>query len=195
MGWLGLDILMALSSGVATTQDLATAIGANAGTVRCTCGVLRKKGLVASVCKNSVHEITDAGKSALASGHKITSGPVRGSVRQPNSLRARAWSAMRIKRKFSVPILCSMLCDGSATDPEGNLRQYILPLLRAGYLVALPGERDGTPRYLLVKDTGPLAPSWNKEQRCLADPNTGEQIIVEGKHGRLENVAGAGSAS
>lgn len=184
MGWLGLDVLNALSAGALSTKNLAVAVGAQTQSIRHTCRVLRDKELIVSCCNNTLHELTVAGKAALSQGRQITSGPVRGSVRRQDSLRARAWRAMRIRHKFSVPELCSMLCDGTATNPEGNLEQYVLPLLRAGYLAALPCGRDGAPRYLLVQDTGPLPPAWNKLQRCLTDPNTGAQITLEGSYAR-----------
>ena len=182
MGWLGLDILSALSAGELSTKNLAVALGASDRAVCYACAALAKKDLIVSSKPAKgimVHKLTKSGGVALAQGRSIKSGPVRGNVRRPDSLRARAWRAMRIKRKFSVPELCGMLCDGTATDPEDNLEQYVLPLMQAGYLAALPCAADGTPRYLLVKDTGLLAPSWNKQRRCLSDPNTGEQITLE----------------
>lgn len=195
MGWLGLDILAALESGILTAKNLAVALDSSPGAIRRACQNLHKRGLIYATvgCVGGLYELTDAGRSALSQGQEFASGPVRGSVRRPNSLRTRAWRAMRIKRKFSVPELCGMLCDGTSADPEGNLEQYVLPLARAGYLADLPRMMDGTPRYLLVKDTGPLAPAWNKQRRCLTDPNTGEQITLEGRYGRrVAASAGAG---
>ena len=176
MGWLGLDILSALSAGELSTKNLAVALGASDRAVCYACVALAKKDLIVSSKPATgimVHKLTKSGSAALAQGRSIKSGPVRGSVRRPDSLRARN------RRKFSVPELCSMLCDGTAADPEDNLEQYILPLMQAGYLAVLPCSTDGVPRYLLIKDTGMLAPSWNKQRRCLSDPNTGEQITLE----------------
>ncbi len=184
MGWLGLDILAALAAGPLSTKDLAAALGGRVIRSVCyACTRLREQGLI--LCVDGQHKLTKTGRSALSEGRRITSGPDRGSINRSSGLRARAWRLMRIKGKFSVAELCAQLCDGTHKDPEGNLRQYVLPLARAGYLVPLRGDR-----YLLIKDTGPLAPAWNKQVRCLTDPNTGEQIIVGGLHGRVAQDAG-----
>ena len=178
MGWLGLDILAALTHEALTTREVAAAIGGRReDSVRKACRRLHKQGLIYSV-DGALHDLTEAGRSALDNGKLITSGPERGSIRRPDGLRARAWRLMRIKRKFGVADLCAQLCDGSQKDPEGNLQQYLLPLVRAGYLAPL---RSG--RYLLIKDTGPLAPAWNKLTHCLTDPNTGEQHNLGGACG------------
>lgn len=82
--------------------------------------------------------------------------------------RARLWRAMRILRTFTVAELSA-----TAEVSPNSARKYVRALAHAGYLrVATPyrqGAVGGHASYLLIRDTGPHAPSIGKQR--LRDPN------------------------
>ncbi|SNR59405.1 hypothetical protein SAMN04488503_0225 [Humidesulfovibrio mexicanus] len=173
MTWHGLPALRALSSGPLLTAELSRAVGISLDSTRAVCRCLRARGLMRTV--EGIHELTEAGHQAVACGQEITCGPNKGGVRRAESLRAKAWRAMRIKMKFSLDELLSLLCDGEEKDAEGNLRRYLRTLELAGYLVEMKRTgADGSRRWWLAKDTGLHAPAWNKKAWTLTDANTGE---------------------
>lgn len=145
---------------------------------------LRKHGLVEKV-EPGCHKLTDAGRAAVQSGARLRSGP-RGNG-QPgkrihkDSLRIRVWRAIRIRRKFSIPDLVSLVAEGGEKDIESNIRKYLSALTRAGILTELPRREAGTAltsngykRWWLTdgKDSGPLAPVWRQGANTVYDPNT-----------------------
>ncbi len=173
MTWLGLPTLRALASGPLLTAELAKAMGISVDSTRSVCRCLRARGLMRTV--EGIHELTEAGRQAMTIGQEITCGPDKGGVRRAESLRAKAWRAMRIKVKFSLDELLSLLCDGEEKDAAGNLRRYLRALELTGYLVEMKRTgADGSRRWWLAKDTGLHAPAWNKKAWTLTDPNTGE---------------------
>lgn len=180
MAWLGLPALRALAEGPRLTRELARILGIPQGQAKGVCRCLRARGLVRT--GEDVHELTDQGRQTVARGEEITCGPDKGQVRRDGSLRARAWRAMRIKEKFGVDELLTLLCDGTERQAEYNLQGYLRILERAGYLAELKRRGpEGSRRWWLARDTGPLAPAWNKVARTLADPNTGELHDVAAK--------------
>lgn len=179
MAWNGLTILDALRDGAKLTRQLAAVLNAPADNVRSCLRTLVKRGLIRS--SEGVNQITEAGREALASGREVTSGPCNGNAvsRRFGSLRAKAWRAMRMKTAFSLDDLLMLLCDGSESDAEGNLRSYVNALESAGYLFARARRGEGGQvRWSLDRDTGPEAPSWNKKTRVLRDHNTGEVFDI-----------------
>lgn len=78
-----------------------------------------------------------------------------------NTVRGKAWQAMRILRVFTLPQLqavCEMKRD--------NAIVFVHRLRRAGYLTTRSPSSRGTPgvcaMYRLVRDSGPLCPIlWN----------------------------------
>jgi len=97
-------------------------------------------------------------------------------------MRAKAWRALRIRRKAGVADLLPLVLGPEATPvDEANARRsldrYLTALAMSGHLTELP--RRGGPnqigvRWVLTNDTGPCAPAWNKAQRTVTDGNTGE---------------------
>lgn len=139
--------------------------------------------------KPGCYTITDLGKAALDQGTRMTSGPKgpTGKTRpKDNSLRERAWRCLRIRRKASVPELVGLLIDAGASQEqikaaENNLQHYFRPLVRAGYLTEMRREApqsmtsNGAKRYLLVRDTGLLAPISQPSQSKVYDQNEEKQ--------------------
>lgn len=140
------------------------------------------------------HKLTAAGKEALASGKHMRSGPKKswesGHRVVPDTLRDRSWRAMRIRRKFTVPELISLVVDGTERgDVSNNLQKYLKALQMAGYLVLLPRREPGlspkSPGYKRwwlrdEKDTGPKAPLWKVKAQKVYDPNTEETHDISG---------------
>lgn len=190
MNWLGLPALRALAEGPLLTGELAKALGLATDKAGQVCRCLRARGLVRTY--ERIHELTAAGRQAVKRGEEITCGPAKGAVRRGESLRARAWRAMRIKEKFSLDDLLTLLCDGTEKAAESNLKDFLRVLERAGYLMELKRRGgDGSRRWWLAKDTGLQAPSWNRLTRTLADPNTGEVYRVASLADGRTNNAGA----
>lgn len=185
MTWYGLPVLRQLAEGPRLSAEVAAALGLATPQLKKTFRCLRARGYIRTV--EGVHEITEAGRSTLEQDEEITCGPRKGRKRNEGSLRARAWRAMRIKEKFSLDDLLTLLCDGTELSAENNLRSYLRALEGAGYLVELKRRGpENTPRWWLSRDTGLRAPSWNRLTRTVADPNTGEVIyvppIIRGAH-------------
>lgn len=183
MAWNGLAILTALAEGPRLTRQIAAALGVASENISGCLRTLRSKGFLAT--SEGVHQLTDAGRNALAAGLELTSGPCDGKAvaRNFNNLRAKAWRLIRMRDGFGVHDLMMALCDGSEGDAEGNLTTYMLALEAAGYLIPMRRSQDGKPRWKLKSecDTGPEAPAWNKKTRVLRDHNTGEVFTIPRK--------------
>ena len=146
------------------------------------------------VTAKGCYQLTDAGKEALAAGGRFRSGPKgkeSGICRvRENTLRTKLWRAMRIRRKFSVPELISLVVDGSECgDITNNVQKYLGALAKAGYLIEMPRREPGTAigsngykRWWLTdeKDTGPQAPVFRARVKNVFDPNTRAIIDVSG---------------
>ncbi|SDX89447.1 hypothetical protein [Nitrosomonas halophila] len=155
---------------------------------------LRKHGLVERT-ETGGHCLTSAGQQALAAGEtKLKSGPrgpQPGARIHRGSLRTRVWRAIRIRRKFSLPEIETLVVQGEEKAVRNNIGKYLKALERAGYLVRMPrreaGEAptsNGHLRYWLPdnKDTGPIAPIWRPAQGTLFDQNIGKEVALCGEN-------------
>ena len=177
------SILRQIDQGVGSVSKIASAINANPKSVAKNCRSLLRRNFVSYDTKKRFYGITSEGISILHTGHEITSGsnkPRRPQV-QHNTFRAYAWRAMRIKGKFAIDDLLSVLNDGSAKNARNNLHKFIRALVDAGYLKEMhrraPGNSpysNGFKRWWLEKDTGPLTPMIRQDS--IYDPNTGETV-------------------
>lgn len=177
MAWNGLHILAALADGPKLTRQIAASLVKPREDMRRCLDRLRRKGLVDSA--EGTHQITEAGRAALAEGRDIMSGPCGGNTtsRQGPTLRQRAWRLMRMRDGFSVEDLLSTLCDGGERDALANLRRYVVALEATGYLTPFRRRGEGgAKRWFLRRDrnTGPEAPALNTAARRLTDHNTGQ---------------------
>lgn len=134
--------------------------------------------------KPGKYRLTAEGRIALEAGANLKSGPKGPSGKARNtagSLREKVWRLLRIRQKASVPEVVALLCDGDATAKEiecttNNVQKYLRALRATGYLADMrrePGSKptsNGFKRYLLVRDTGPLAPTRRGKDRVY-DPN------------------------
>ncbi len=164
-----------------TEARLVELTGWDPKSVEMCCLKLRKHGLLVRTAQDC-HKLTPAGRAAAKEGATVRSGPQgprNGRVVQKGSLRARAWRAMRIKRKFTVSDIAMLVVQGGEKDVERNIGKYLRALERAGYVSKLPVRERGTAltsngyvRWMLLVDNGPLPPVWRQSRGMLYDPNT-----------------------
>ena len=127
-------------------------------------------------CWKGVYAITPEGLRHIEAGKTITSGPkgprTSASPFAPSTLRSRLWRALRLKRVASVDELLVLAAKGTEGNAREDAQRYLNALAKAGILDPAY-TRSGPQRWLLLRDTGPQAPQWNKRQRRVFDPNTG----------------------
>ena len=148
------------------------------------CLKLRKHALLEK-CAQGCHKVTEAGRIAMNAGKKLHSGPnckhtgVKKSLKL--TLRVRIWRAIRIRRKFSIAEIATIVAQGGERDIINNIGKYVRALQKAGYLVEMPTREAGTAktsnghkRYWLLAemDTGREAPVWRDFKSAVYDPNT-----------------------
>lgn len=153
--------------------EISTATGLDTRQVTRAFRVLIRRGL-ASRSWAGVFRLTPAGLEALNSGMEIQPGQPGPRVLDlpETSIRTRVWRALRLSRKGSIRELLTLASRGEEIEPE-DTRKYLNTLVQAGFLTRMShrGERGQT-RYLLIRDTGPRAPQWDKRKRRVFDPNT-----------------------
>ncbi|MBO9421740.1 hypothetical protein J7481_19690 [Labrenzia sp. R4_2] len=185
-GTVPTTLLTALSDGSCQTVDeLDTKLPLNRRQISDGAGSLIMRGLLERV-EVGCYRLTREGKAAAADGRVISSGPYRpdrGRCRAPqcNTLRQRAWNAMRMGNAFTIGDLAMAASTGGEKNPEGNLQRYLNRLVRAGYLAELPVRVRGTKltsngfkRFRLIRDTGPIAPVFRPKKRDFFDHNLGD---------------------
>lgn len=182
MAWYSNDILTLLQEGAQLKSDVAKLLGLSPKVVNDATRKLKARGYVQII--EGIAVITPSGNNFLLSGCKLKSGPMtkNAASRGKNTFRAKAWRAMRIANIFTVDDLLMMICNGTEKSPAASMQDYLRGLEGAGYLQVMPKRGTGRQpkRYRLRREynTGPEAPAWNKPQRTLTDPNTGEVIYV-----------------
>lgn len=173
-------IVHMLADGPRFTRQIAAELDVRGESVAAVCRCLRHKGWVCG--EGGLHGLTRHGQDELARGGFI---PCRRKGRSAASagrtLRQRAWAVMRMADHFSVDSLLRTVSDGEERNAENNLTNYCRALYRAGFL----GRTARTRAFFLRAgaDTGPLAPAYNRAEKCVTDRNTGRTIFLEGnKH-------------
>lgn len=130
---------------------------------------------------------TAEGLKFLQRGEQVHHGPKGPQVLEQDgtSLRSRLWRAIRLLHKATVREVLELAERGDEGNAASNAKDYLNILVRSGHLTRM--SRPGTPeppattppsRYCLLRDSGPLAPQWNKRQRRVFDPNTRETFDV-----------------
>lgn len=162
-------------------RDLAEGLGQTVQQVRFTLYGLMDRGLVRR-CWKGVYALTPAGLEHLAEGKGITRGPKGPRIPtpfSPSTLRSRLWRALRLKRVASVDELLVLAAKGTEGNAREDARRYLNALAHAGILDPAY-TRTGPQRWLLLRDTGPQAPQWNKRQKRIFDPNTSSSYDLTG---------------
>lgn len=170
-------IVHMLADGPRFTRQIAAELDVRGESVAAVCRCLRHKGWVCG--EGGLHGLTRHGQDELARGGFI---PCRRKGRAAASagrtLRQRAWAVMRMADHFSVESLLQTVSDGEERNAENNLTNYCRALYRAGFL----GRTARTRAFFLRSeaDSGPLAPAYNRAEKCVTDRNTGRTIFLEG---------------
>lgn len=135
-------------------------------------------------------QVTAAGIAADAKGYKP--GPQRekrAEKRKPNksSMAQRVWKTLRLRRRATIPEIVANAARGDELDAAASVQRYLHRLSRAGYVkklkVKVPGTAPnsrGFAVWLLLKDTGPIAPGFYSLKQELVDHNTGERVAIGG---------------
>lgn len=197
MAWISEQLLTAIGrhapAECITAERLITLAGLDARQVDNAQRKLRIHGLI-ELTGPGCYRLTSAGIEALAAGGAaVRSGPngiQPGTRIFKDTLRARVWHAIRIRRKFSVRDLEMLVAQGGERDIGSNIGKYLRGLERAGYLVKLSRREAGTAltsngfaRWWLLdeKDTGPRAPVLSLHKGIVYDPNTEQKIQLAGR--------------
>lgn len=133
------------------------------------------------------YEATAAGRKINEIGYRP--GPQRANTAPPkpskNSLRQRVWSAMRQRRRFVIADLIELAARPDEVNCYSNIQIYLSRLRAAGYVRELAERAQGTApesngfkQFLLIRDTGIIAPV--ARPGSVRDPNTGEVIQIGG---------------
>lgn len=138
--------------------------------------------------ENGVFTLTETGIEAQKNGVVIKSGPMgpdtgKGRVPFKNTLRQRAWSAMRIMTVFSISDLVAVAAIDPTQQDHVNIRRYCLALNKAGVLMEMPTRERGSAetsngfkRYRLFDDLGEIAPTYRGSKDQVFDHNSREVI-------------------
>lgn len=141
---------------------------------------LKNRDLMKRQMVTGVYQLSSYGHRLAQNGYRVNSGaarPIDKVRRHADSFRARAWRAIRVRRVFSLGDIISDAKDGEA-DPYNNLRRYVRQLTVAGYIVEMPvrtpgvaASSNGFKRYRLIRDAGPLAPTYSPKRGVVVDLN------------------------
>jgi predicted transcriptional regulator len=127
---------------------------------------LTRSGLVTAP-KIGCYRRTPKGDKFIADGKAFRSGPTMPSGPRPSSdgLRARAWHALRMLKKATLPEIIEIADAGAQKSPSTNLYRYFAALIRAGVMAKLDVREAGAAmtsngfvRWSLIRDLGPAAP-------------------------------------
>ncbi len=154
-------------------QDLVEQTGFTTTRTRFAVQTLVSRGLLSWVDRGT-YRLTPNGFEALVGELDLRPGPRGPRHELPQTgIRTRVWRALRLQQKGSIRDLLTLASRGEALDRE-DTKKYLGALTKAGYLRRLQvrGEHRET-RYLLIRDTGPKAPQWDKRRARVHDANTG----------------------
>ncbi len=152
------------------------------------CGNLRRHGFIERTGQGC-HRLTKAGAEAMASGYSLRAGPrgpqQSGQRRRAPGMRQRIWNCLRMGKKLTVDDIVMLVLTGDERDPKSNVAKYLAGLRKAGYLMLLRKEAplnptsNGANRWMLVSDTGPIAPVIRATRKVIYDPNLDAEIAMQ----------------
>lgn len=172
-------ILRELTTAPLLTRQLAARLEVPASSIFRVCRCLRLKKLITTT--DSLHGLTRTGLALIENAVFIPcQRKGRNATSAGRTLRQRAWSVMRMADHFTVDSLMQTVCDGDEGNAGENLHNYCRALFRAGIL----GRTARTRAYFLRDEanTGPLAPAYNRAEKCVTDRNTGKTYPLEAAH-------------
>lgn len=179
--------LKVLSGGACLTKDEISAQFSDLNNRQITEGLLRllDRGYLEKMDGDCL-QLTMKGLQAAKDGITITSGPKgpTGIVyNRRDTFRGRVWTAMRIRRYFTIGEVAGDAKCAEDKEPEQNATRYMLQLRKSGYVAELarrqkggaPGS-NGFKRFVLIRNTGPRAPVYRAKHDAVHDFNTGEDF-------------------
>lgn len=167
-----------------TTAEIAAAIGRPNKQVATACSKL-VTGAVIERVEVGCFRLTPLGRDVVSGARDLPRGCPQGphtgpKARPPDSLRQRAWAAMRLTRRFTAGEIATLAGAAADKSPETHLVSWFGMLVRAGYLAVLPRRVPGTAPtsnghkcWTLLRDTGEIAPRV-RLNGTYYDYNTGE---------------------
>ncbi|MEN5083713.1 hypothetical protein ABE438_14615 [Bosea sp. TWI1241] len=174
-------VLGALSVEAVNLNDLETRLPIARPALIAAAGRLIQRGL-AERKENGVYALSATGSHLIRAGMKIGRdlNKVRKAPVYADSLRQRAWRAMRIAVRFTASDIARSAVRGEK-DGEDAIRRFCTALTAAGYLVERHGRAAGTAPssngfkvWQLARDTGEWAPRYVQAKRHFVDRNTHE---------------------
>lgn len=164
---------------------------------------LERRAIAKAVCKlvlrgyverveRGCYRLSPRGLKAVGRGEAVKAGPsgphtAKAARPLPDTLRQRAWNAMRMSGTFTIGDLAIAASRETDKVPEINIQKWIWALCRAGIVVELPTRTRGTAptsngfkRFRLLKDSGPIAPIYRPAHRTVYDHNTEEELPCAG---------------
>lgn len=194
MAWTSEQILIAVYQNspteCVTEARIAELTGLDARQVQQACYYLRTQGLMefSRPKEQACNVLTDAGRAAYEQGQNLRTGSSVNKRKPRCEVYMRAWRAMTIRGKFTLPELEMLVADDSGNARPHLLQLYVTALERAGYLIRMPrkvpslnSKGRGHVRWMLSPDkvTGRHAPVWSKTGNTLYDPNTDTLINLQ----------------
>lgn len=172
---------------VLTLDQLAEAAGMDKNVASTGAGRLIVRGYIQRL-QLGVYTLTEEGLDARQQNVKIKSGPMGPTTaiaRAPerDTLRQRAWSAMRVLVTFSTAEIACIATDEPSENDMKNIRKYCRGLRSAGVLIDMPTRERGTiqlgqghKRYRLFRELGEIAPSHRAHKNDVFDHNSREVL-------------------
>ncbi|TCT37672.1 helix-turn-helix transcriptional regulator [Martelella mediterranea] len=189
-GALLTKVLHHLRDGVCLTIDtLEEDLGLTRRQISDSMSKLIMRGLVERA-EVGCYQLTDDGIKARSEGLVLTSGPTgphTGRISKPwrDTLRQRAWAAMRMSASFTLGDLV-VAASRDDRDATSNAGRYVRALVLAGYVIEMPVRQKGTrmtsngfKRYRLVRNTGPVAPVYRPGKHTIYDYNLREDVSCD----------------
>lgn len=193
MSWLAHHVLIECARApqqLFTLGDLAARIDRPAKNVGMACAALCRRELLEHPTHGHYRILPD-GLALLDSGKALRSG--RTAQIYPKTLRHRVWKALGQRRKATLRDLLRLASTGTEEAAASNVRRYLRALEQGGYLLRVkaraPGDTsasNGRMQFVVLRWTGPRAPSYDASRRTLHDPNTAvtqRLAIEENAHG------------
>lgn len=172
--------------GVMHVREIRTATGLSEDQVQDAIQTLVRRGYAQRRGEGRV-KATAQGLAFLHNGSRITSGRKgpRVAETEGTSLRSRLWRALRLSQKATISELLLLAERGEERNAAENAKHYLNALVRSGHVLRLSRRAEsewpattGATRYSLALNTGPLPPQYNRRQKRIYDPNTGETFDV-----------------
>ncbi|MBL8976750.1 MAG: hypothetical protein JNK56_39490 [Myxococcales bacterium] len=162
-------VMGAIGAGRRTTEAIGAHLPLSAKQVSSATSRLVARRLIERV-EAGVFALSPAGRAFLAEGGTLKVGRYKrlSGQRYPrrDTLRARAWRVMRLKKTFTLSDLITVAAVAGDKDPYSAIGAYVRLLEAFGYVVADPVRAsDGKPtsngvkRWRLIRDTGSEAPT------------------------------------